>query len=123
MNKEQEDFLYKVEYFKEMIDHSYRYAIEAYEVIEKYDGDIKYQMSLSYFVMSNQNYIEARRIYIENKMEYYEVDAYMKAYEHYLFQLKEVISNKDTNTSWLYSAKSGLEGSKKDLNEFIKGIC
>ena len=85
--KESEDLLYNASYLQEKIHSAYVDAIEAYDVLEKHDTEVRYQLSLDYLSMSFQSYLEAKRVYFEAKMEHYDIDPFFQAYDHYKFQL------------------------------------
>jgi hypothetical protein len=119
MVNEQDDFKYHVPYFKDMLDYAYSDALNSYDVLMNYDGDLKYQMSLSYFNMSFQSYLEAKRVRHLHELYHYEIEPFFTAYDDFKFQLKQVITEKDNNTSWLYGTYNRLIDSKKNLDEFI----
>lgn len=119
MEKEstREEMLYKLHHFQQVLRLTYTDASEAYEIIEKKDG---YSIALSYLTMSQQSYLELMRIYWEKSLEHHEIESFFTAYEDFIFQLKSVITDKDKNTSWLYSAHEKLSECWKSTDDFIK---
>ncbi|MCU7712460.1 hypothetical protein OK414_14670 [Priestia sp. JV24] len=120
--RENEEFLYNVSYLQEKLDDAFSDARASYKVLEKQDSDLRYQLSLTYMNMSFQSYIEAKRIYKEAHLEHHEFEGFFEAYKNYKFELKQVIIEKDQNTSWLYSRYETLSKEKKELDLFIKGV-
>ncbi|PPQ47837.1 hypothetical protein C5G87_17130 [Paenibacillus peoriae] len=118
-DNDQKQLLYKIYYFQEVMKSSYADANEAYEVLEKHEDDSKYYISLGYLAMSQQSFTELRRVYWENGLDHYEIESYFTAYESYVFQLKEVITDKDENTSWLYTEHEKLIEIWKSTNDFL----
>jgi hypothetical protein len=120
MDKITENFLYHVSYFQELMHMAYSDAIEAYDSLEKYEGDNKYIIALNFLNMANQNYLEVKRVNHEYELDHNEINPFFEAFDHYKFQFKQVISEKDKNTSWLFSAKEDLIARWKEADEFIK---
>ncbi|KZB92164.1 hypothetical protein A2U94_07665 [Bacillus sp. VT 712] len=61
-------------------------------------------------------------MYKEAHLEHREFEGFFEAYKKYKFELKKVITEKDQNTSWLYSRYETLSKEKKELDLFIKGV-
>jgi hypothetical protein len=119
MNKEAEKMLYDASYFQDLMKTAFSDAFEAFEVLQNYEGDIKYSIALDYLIMSQQSYIELKRIKHERELHHYEIESFITAYEEYKFQFKKLITEKDTNTSWLYGTHERLLESWKSTNEFL----
>lgn len=120
MKTEQEnERLYAVYYFQQIIKMAYSDANEAYEALEKHEQNSKYNIALGYLSMSQRSHLEALRIYWENEIDHREVESFFNAYEAYAFQLKQVITEMDENTSWLYSAHQELIESWKSIDDFL----
>ncbi|GIP08206.1 hypothetical protein J1TS5_03760 [Paenibacillus macerans] len=118
-HREREQRLYNVYHFRKIIYLSYSDANEAYEALEKYDDDSKYSIVLGYLAMSQQSYLEAMRIYFEKELDHYEIENFFTAYEEYIFQLKKVITDKDQNTSWLFTSHEKLMDCWKSVDNFL----
>lgn len=106
-------------YLRELLDSIYSDVNDSYAVLNNYDGDMGYSLSLNYLVMSHQSYLEFKRMYHKNALEHYEIDSLFDDYENYKIQLKEVITDKDSNTSWLYSAFNKFTDTKVSVDEFL----
>jgi hypothetical protein len=119
MSKEAEKMLYDVSYFEELMKIVFSDAIEAYDALMKYENDIKYVIALNYLSMAQQSYVELKRIKHESELHHYEVEIFFTAYEEYKLQLKEVITKRDSNTSWLAGSHERLLESWKSTNEFL----
>jgi len=113
------DRLHAVYYLQQIIKLSYSDANEAYEALVKHDDNDKYNISLGYLSMSQRSHLEAMRIYWENELDHHEIESYFSSYEDYAFQLKQVITDKDQNTSWLYSSHEKLIDAWKSTDEFL----
>jgi len=120
VDKETENFLYDLTYFQEVMHMVYSDAYEAYDALEQHDGENNYIISLGYLNMANQSFVELNRFKNEKALETYEISPFFNAYLEYKHELKEVITNKDTNTSWLYTKHQNLINSWKNADEFIK---
>ncbi|MDK8188790.1 hypothetical protein QP794_01670 [Paenibacillus sp. UMB7766-LJ446] len=107
-------------HFKRILHFSYSDACEAYSTLEKHDETTIYIIAQGYLSMSQQNHIELLRIYRENELDRGEIESYFKAYESYIFELKQVITDKDTNTSWLSSTHDSLIEAWKSTDAFIQ---
>lgn len=116
---------------QELLHSIYSDVRDSYDVLVRdslnedgHSDDVRYTLSLGYLSMSHQSYLEFKRIYHQNGLEHYDIDPFLKGYEHYKRQLKEVITDKDSNTSWLVSALDQFTKTKKSvdgfLSEFIK---
>lgn len=89
-------------------------------VLSNYEGDLKYSLSLNYLSMSNQCYLEMKRVYRFNRLNHYEIEPFFRDYEEFKLQLKQVITEeKDDNTSFLSSSYDTFTKSKKSDNEFL----
>ena len=120
INKEEIINMYtNVYYLLELLDSIYSDVSDSYEVLNKHEGDISYSLSLNYLAISHQSYIEFKRVYHHYGMEHSEIDVLIGAYEHYKLQLKEVITDKDANTSWLTSALDSFTVTKNSVREFL----
>ncbi|AXI08152.1 hypothetical protein CV093_03970 [Oceanobacillus sp. 143] len=108
-----------VSYLQELLHSIYSDLHDSYEVITKHDGDLSYSLSLNYLAMSHQSFLEFKRVYHQYGLEHYEIDPLIEDYEHYKLQLKEVITDKDTNTSYVYSAFNKFTDTKKSVDEFL----
>ena len=112
--------LSKLYLFKRFMLLSYSDACEAYSALEKHDEDSKYIIALGYLTMSQQSHIELIKAHCDIGLDHREIDKYMTAYEAYTFQLKQVITDKDTNTSWLSSTHDSLIDAWKSTDAFIE---
>lgn len=119
MNESTIQFLTNVLYLKELMNSSFSDAYDAYEVITKQEGDLKYSIALGYLNLSQQSYLEFKRVVNQYGLERNELEVFIEAFDHYKVQLKEVITDRDTNTSWLYSAIEKFKDARKEVDEFI----
>lgn len=101
------------------VRHSYDVLVKDSSNEDGHGDDVRYTLSLGYLSMSHQSYLEFKRIYHQNGLEHYEIDPFLKQYEHYKVQLKEVITAKDSNTSWLVSALDQFTKAKQSVDEFL----
>ncbi|MGN7360038.1 hypothetical protein ACTHPF_27035 [Paenibacillus sp. SAF-054] len=121
MDTETERRIATLYHFQETMSLSYTDSLKAFKVLEKYDEDnTMYGISLSFLIMAQQSYLELKRIYWEKDVVHPEIDGYFTAFDHYAFQLKQVIVDKDENLSWLVSARDKLVESWKSCDEFLK---
>lgn len=120
MNTETEKRVDALYHFQEIMSLSYTDALKAFKVIEKYDEHRMYGVALSFLAMAQQSHLELKRIYWEKDIAHNEIESYFTAFEHYAFQLKQVITDQDTNISWLVSAHDKLVESWKSTNDFLK---
>lgn len=118
-NDELQERFTNVSYLRDLLHSIYSDVSDSYEVLSKHDGDISYSLSLNYLAMSHQSLLEFKRVYHQYGLEHYEIDPLIDDYEHYKLQLKEVITDKDTNTSWLTSALDKFTVTKKSVDEFL----
>lgn len=120
-NTNREEMYTNVTQLQELLHSIYSDVRDSYDVLidSNHEGDVKYSLSLTYLSMSHQSYLEFKRIYHQNGLERYEIDPFLKQYEHYKRQLKEVITDKDSNTSWLVSALDQFTKTKKSVDEFL----
>jgi hypothetical protein len=118
-NKEVEEMLYAVSYMQDLLHSTFSDASDAYEVLSSHEGDTKYILSLNYLSMSHQSYLEMRKVYHTNQLEHYEIDPFFRAYDDFKFQLKQIITDKDTNSSWLMSQYNALTECKNSVDEFL----
>lgn len=118
---EREEMYTNVTQLQELLNSTYSDVRHSYDVLidSEHKGDTAYTLSLTYLSMSHQSYLEFKRIYHENGLEHYEIDPFLKQYEHYKLQLKEVITEKDSNTSWLVSALDKFTEAKQSVDEFL----
>lgn len=112
-------FFYNLQYFQQLIRSAFRDANDAYNALMNHEGDISYVIASNFLTLSHQSYIELKRFNHEQELDHLEIDSFFKAYEDYIFQLKQVIVDKDENTSWLYSTHNQLTESWKSANEFL----
>ncbi len=120
MSKEEvQEMIVNVGYLQELLNLVFSDVCDSYEVLNNYDEDIRYSLSLNYLNMSHQSYLEFKRVYIQGELGHYEIEPFFRDYEHYRIQLKEVITNKDSNTSWLNSAMDKLTESKNSVDDFL----
>lgn len=114
------EWIYKIGQFQELVRYAYMDAVNSYEVIENHDKAQRYQLSLGFLNLSFASYLELKRIYNDYEdIQHYEYEPFFKAYDHYIFQLKKVITDKDENTSWLYSAYEDLKEKWIYVNDFM----
>lgn len=116
---EEDSMVGMVMHMQELLHSTVSDAKHAYDVLNNYDDDTSYNLSLSYLNMSYQSYLEFKRIYHKNSLEHYEIEPFIRDYEDYKHQLNEVITKKDSNTSWLYSAYTRLMNIEKEVNKFM----
>ncbi|PFK04775.1 hypothetical protein COI97_09195 [Bacillus cereus] len=120
MNKpDVQEMIANLTYLQELLNLTFSDVYDSYEVLENYDDDIRYTLSLNYLSMSHKSYLEFKRVYLQNELYHYEIEPLFRDYEHYRVQLKEVITKKDSNTSWLYSAMNKLTETKKNVDDFL----
>lgn len=119
MDQKINEMINDASYLQELMQSSYTDALSAYESMENYDGDARYIVALNFLLMSQQSYIELKRLLHEKELEHYELAPFFTSYEDYKFQLKKVIEDKDRNTSWLYSAYNKLKENWISANEFL----
>jgi hypothetical protein len=119
-NKEVEEMLVSVSYMQDLLHSIFSDASDAYVVLSNHDGDTKYILSLNYLSMSYQSYLEMRRVYHNNQLEHYEIDPFFRAYDDFKFQLKQIITEKDNNTSWLLSQYTTLSECKNSVAIFLE---
>jgi hypothetical protein len=120
-DNEVKKMLKDVSYFHDLMRATFKDAVEAYEALNNYDGDLKYVIASNYLVMAQQSYTELNRVKHESELGHYEVEPFFTAYEEYKFQLKEVITAKDSNTSWLSERYENLFEKWRTTDEFILG--
>lgn len=114
------EWKYNLGELQELMRYSFMHAEEAYEALAEHEGDTKYQISLGYLNLSFASFLEMRRLYHRDEyLQRGEIESYFKAYDHYIFQLKEVITQRDKNTSWLFSSYESLKEYWIWLNKFI----
>lgn len=112
--------IYKLGQFQELMKYSYMDAEESYEVLGNHEDDLKYQLSLGYLNLSFVSYLQLKDMYARNiDLQHYEIEPFFSSYDNYIFELKKVITKKDNNTSWLYSAYSNLKENWIHINKFI----
>lgn len=119
IKKEVEEMVFNAGYLKDLLLRTFSDATDAYDVLFNYDDDIKYVLSLNLLSMSYQTFLEMQRVYHQNGLEHYEIDPFFSDYQNFKFQLKQVITQRDTNTSWLTAQYNTLVESKKSIIEFI----
>lgn len=120
MNTDRLEEMYtNVTRLQELLDSIYSDVRHSYDALDEHKGDIRYSLSLSYLSMSHQSYLEFKRIAYENGLATTEITPFFEGYEHYKHQLKEVITDKDSNTSWLGSALRSFTDAKKNVAEFL----
>lgn len=118
--KNHDDRKFDVFYIRELLQTAYSDARDAYGAISNYEDDMKYHISLNYLNLSFQSYLAAKTFYYSHEeIQHFEFDDFFNRYEHFKDQLKQVITKKDQNTSWLYSAYEDLKQSMTELNQFI----
>lgn len=108
-----------VGYFQELLHITFSDVSDSYEVLNNYDGDLKYILSQNYLTMSHQSFLKLKRVHHEYGLHHYEIDSFLSGYEDYKFQLKQVITERDSNTSWLSSTFEKLQETKNQVNEFV----
>lgn len=108
-----------VTHLQELSHSVYSDVYDSYEILNKHEDDIRYSLSLGYLTMAHQSILEFQRVYHQFGLEHYEIDLFIKGYEHYKTQLKEVITDKDSNTSWLQSGFDSFTDNKKSVDEFL----
>lgn len=91
----------------------------AYDVVTKKEYDRKYQIALGFVNNAHSTYLESRRLYFNEKIERQEFEDFFTKYERLERELKEVISEKDENTSWLYSRHEDFIEEMKSINELV----
>lgn len=113
MNKENDGFIYDIQYLKELMEETLTPSMAAYDVLVdgKYDGDSAYQLSLGFLSVANQSYLAAKNLCNEKELETSEIHPFFETFKDYKLDLKQYISEKDDNPSWL--------GTRKD--QFITG--
>lgn len=114
-----QDYVYKISLVKDLISDAYRNSDVAYESLNKFSGDASYLMASNYLIMAHNSYTTFIRFYQENNLQCIELDNWLTAYRHFKFQFDEVISNKDNNTSWLFSAHAQFEASHGEVFRFL----
>jgi hypothetical protein len=72
--------------------------------------------------LSQQYYIELKRLIHQKELYHYEIDPFLQSYEDFRFQLTEFVKKKDDNTSWLYGACSRLQEKWSEANEFLSNF-
>jgi hypothetical protein len=106
-------------HFYDLIVRTYSDVCDSFEVLENYKGDIKYILSLEYLKMSHDLFLELRRFYQEKELFHREIEPFFSAYDDYKYQLKEFITEKDTNITWVHSAINKLADTKEEVEKFI----
>ena len=121
MGKERIEFVEKLRLLRSYFEDTRSPALSAYDVLVegKYQEDSAYQVSLGFLSIANQSYLFAKAIYNENALWNDEIDKFFTTFEDYRFELKEYISDKDNNSSWLSSRK---ESFVKECNKSIEFI-
>lgn len=114
-----EDFIYEISMLKDLMNDTFRNSDIAYENLNIFKDDISYLMASNYLNMAHNSYLSFILFYQEHKLERSELDNWLKAYRHFKFQFDEVISKKDKNTSWLFSAHSQFEASHVEVIRFL----
>ncbi len=110
-------------YLQGLIQQAYTDVNDSYESLETYDGDKKYQLAVSFLGMSYQGYLFAKQFYYGNKdIQRGEFDNYFGAYENFKFEMNKVISERGTNTSWLFSRLEQFNASMVEVNKLIDNI-
>jgi len=105
------------------MQQTYTDVNDSYESLENYDGDMRYQLAISFLGMSYQGYLFAKQFYYGNEdIQRGEFDDYFEAYENFKFEMNKVISEKDKNTSWLFSRLEQFNASLVEVNKLIDNI-
>jgi hypothetical protein len=119
MNDKTIQFLTNISYLQELMNSTYSDAYEAYDVIESQEDDLKYVLALNYLTLAQQSYLEFKRVVNQYGLERNELDVFIQAFDHYKVQLKEFITDRDTNISYVYSAIKSFEDARKEVDEFL----
>ncbi|GAB1786461.1 hypothetical protein [Priestia megaterium] len=114
-----EEMYTNVTYLRELLSSISSDVRHSYDSLDEHKGDIRYSLSLTYLSMSHQTFLEFKRVAYENGLASLEVTPFFEKYEHYKYQLKEVITDRDANTSWLDSALSSFTETKTSVDEFL----
>lgn len=118
-DKETIEMLRNVTHLQEVMRMVYSFSNDAYECLDNFEDDYKYVVSQNYLNMAQNCFLEIVRIKYEKELEHYEIESFFQAYDHYSFQLRQVITERDRNTSWLSGAHDSLGDNWKPSNEFI----
>lgn len=92
----------------------------SYEVLKEQRSDLDYQLSLSYMSMSWQSYLEARKLYVDPRLDTVEVERFFNSYNIYKSTLKRFINRKEQNNEWLVAAYKQLIKHYHILDDFHK---
>ncbi|PRT36914.1 hypothetical protein [Bacillus wiedmannii] len=118
------DTSYKFNVFElqHLLHLTYSDICTAYDVVTKKESNNKYQIALGFINNAHSTYLESRRLYFTEKIERQEFEDFFAKYERLERELKEVISEEDTNTSWLYSRHEDFIEEMKSINELVAAL-
>lgn len=122
--RDKDDILNDAYYLQETMREAKSYAEDAYEVLgnDNFNGEEQYVLSLQFLTLSQQYYIDFKRLLHAKELYHVELDSFINAYEDFRFQLRKFIKDKDNNTSWLYTARNRLSEKWSEANEFLSNF-
>lgn len=122
----EESIIYSAELLKELMEETLSSAVEAYDVLvdNKHNGEYIYQVSMNFLLLSNQSYLAAKILCNEKELESPETYLFFDSFKNYKHELKEYISEKDDNSSWLNSRKNqfieSCNGAIRFLSNYVE---
>mgnify|MGYP001327276682 CR=1 FL=1 len=121
MKIEKNEILNDALYLQDAMEKAKIFAEDAYEVLGNgnFDGEEQYILSLQFLQLSQQYYIEFKRLLHDKGLDHYELNPFIIEYDDFVFQLRNFVKDKDNNTSWLYTACNKLREKWSEANEFL----
>ncbi|MBO1583145.1 hypothetical protein [Bacillus sp. XF8] len=116
-----EELKYKAFELQSLIQKTHSDISTACDIVIYQDNNSKYLVSLGFLNKSYMTYLEAKRYYRESRsIQRIEFVNFFKAYDNLEYELKEVISKEDKNTSWLHSRIGEFQQEIKNVNNLIE---
>jgi len=94
-DKDTIEMLRNVTHLQEVMRMVYSFSNDAYECLENFEDEYRYVVSQNYLNMAQNCFLEIVRIKYEKELVHYGIESFFQAYDHYSFQLRQVITEKD----------------------------
>lgn len=107
---------------QELYEDIYHNSDWAYDVLESYDGDNQYLAALNYLTMAHSSYLQAKLYISNNDLHHTELEEFLSEFKNFKFEFDQVITKKDSNTSWLFSRKQELDKGYKYVMDYTKNF-
>ena len=107
---------------QELYQDIYLNSDNAYDILEKYDGDNKYLIATNYLSMAHNSYLQAIIYISNNSMQRNDLEEFLSDFKKFKFEFDQVTVKKDKNTSWLFSTKNSLDEGYKYVMNYTKDV-